>query len=168
MGLDMQTFKPIFCKAFTVCLIVSAITGCNSGVNPDDAISAVNSSNIQRVTNLYLAYQAQNNWVGPEDELKFKDFIRSLSEVQLTRIGVNPGQLDKLFTSDRDGQPFKIRYKVVGDVMGSTEPVVFEAEGSGGKRMVGILNMTQREVDNAEADALFAGKVTTQSAARSN
>lgn len=157
MGLDML-FKPIVYSAFTACFVVIGTTGCNTSVSPDDAVAAANSSNIQRVTNLYLAYQANSNWVGPADEAKLKDFIRSLPESQLTRIGVNLGQLDELFISDRDGQPFKIRYKVVGNVRGSEEPVVFEAEGSGGHRMVGFLNMTQREVDSAEAEAMFVGK----------
>lgn len=157
MGLDVL-FKPIVYSAFTVCLVVGATTGCNTSVSPDDAVAAANSTNIQRVTNLYLAYQANNNWIGPADEAALKDFIRGLPESQLTRIGVNPGQLDELFISDRDSQPFKIRYKVLGNVRGSEEPVVFEAEGSGGQRMVGFLNMSQREVDSAEADAMFAAK----------
>ncbi len=157
MGLDVL-FKPIVFSAFTVCLVVGATTGCNTSVSPDDAVAAANSTNIQRVTNLYLAYQANNNWIGPADEAALKDFIRGLPESQLTRIGVNPGQLDELFISDRDSQPFKIRYKVLGNVRGSEEPVVFEAEGSGGQRMVGFLNMSQREVDSAEADAMFAAK----------
>ena len=42
--------------------------------------------------------------------------------------------------------------------MGSSEPVIFEAVGVDGKREVGFLNMTQREVDAAEYDQLFAGK----------
>ena len=157
MGLDVL-LKPIVYSAFTVCLVLGATTGCNTSVSPDDAVAAANSTNIQRVTNLYLAYQANNNWIGPADEAALKDFIRGLPESQLTRIGVNPGQLDELFISDRDSQPFKIRYKILGNVRGSEEPVVFEAEGSGGQRMVGFLNMSQREVDSAEADAMFAAK----------
>jgi hypothetical protein len=149
-------FKPSVCSATAVLLVVAALVGCDARVNPDDAVAAANSNNIQRVTNLYLAYQTNNNWMGPDDESKLKDFIRSLPESQLTRIGVNPGQLDDLFISERDGQPFKIRYKVLGNMRGSTEPVVFDAEGSGGQRMVGFLDMTQREVDAAEYDSLFA------------
>lgn len=144
--------------SLSIFFILGGLIGCNTSINPDDAVAAANSTNIQRVTNLYLAYQANNNWIGPADEATLKDFIRGLPESQLTRIGVNTGQLDQLFISDRDGKPFEIRYKVVGNVRGSEEPVVFEAEGSGGQKMVGFLNMTQREVDSAEADAMFAAK----------
>ncbi len=40
---------------------------------------------------------------------------------------------------------------------GSAEPAVFEATGSNGKRMVGFLNMVQKEVDAADYDTLWAG-----------
>ena len=43
-------------------------------------------------------------------------------------------------------------------MMGCSEPVIFEAEGADGKRMVGFLNMEQREVDEAEYNDLWAGK----------
>jgi hypothetical protein len=150
--------------------LVAAITltGCGGDTDPSSAVAAANSSNIQRVTNLYLAYQTENGWVGPPDEAKFKEFIRGLPGPTLSRIGIDPAQIDGIFTSERDGQPFKIRYKVVGNMMGSTEPVVFEAEGVGGQRMVGFLNMTQREVDAAEYDSLWAGKGAAAATTRSN
>jgi hypothetical protein len=147
--------------------VMVLLAGCSRGVDPADAVAEMNSNNIQRLANLYLAYQTENGWVGPPDEAKFKDFIRGLSQAQLTRIGVDPAQIDSVFISDRDSQPFKIRYKVVGNMMGSSEPVVFEAEGVGGQRMVGFLNMTQREVDAAEYDSLWAGKGATTTS-RSN
>ena len=46
--------------------------------------------------------------------------------------------------------------------MGSSEPVIFEAVGVDAKRMVGFLNMEQREVDEAEYRSLWSG--TTQPA----
>jgi hypothetical protein len=137
-------------------LILSILVGCGQSVDPEDAVAAVNSNNIQRVANLYLAYQTENNWIGPPDEAAFKDFIRGLSPNLLSRINVDPDNLDQIFDSDRDNQTFKIRYKVVGNVRGSGEPVVFESEGIDGKKMVGFLNMTQRDVDSTEYESLFA------------
>jgi hypothetical protein len=137
-------------------LAVSLLTGCGSSVDPDSAVAAANSNNIQRLTNLYQAYQSENGWLGPADDALLKDFIRGLPPKTLTRISVDAGNVDAIFVSERDGKPFKLRYKVVGSMMGSTEPVVFESEGVGGKRMVGFLNMTQRDVDSAEYDSLFA------------
>jgi hypothetical protein len=137
-------------------IVFTTLAGCGGDVDPDGAVAAANSSNIQRLTNLYLAYQSENGWIGPVDDASLKKFISTLPPTTLTRIGIEPGSIDAILVSERDGKPFKLRYKVVGNMMGSTEPVVFESEGVDGKRMVGFLNMTQRDVDPAEYDSLFA------------
>jgi hypothetical protein len=137
-------------------LAACVLVGCSGSTDPSAAVAAANSTNIQRLTNLYQAYQSENGWVGPADDELLKEFIRGLPPNTLTRIGIEPGNIDPIFVSERDDQPFKLRYKVVGSMMGSTEPVVFESEGVDGKKMVGFLNMTQREVDAAEYDSLFA------------
>ena len=152
----------------TALLALAVLSGCTGSVDPSNAVAAANSSNIQRVANLYLAYQGDNNWVGPTDEEKFREFIRNLSPQILNRISVDPANLDQVFVSERDGQPFKIRYKVVGNSMGSTEPVVFESVGVDGQRMVGTLGMTQLEVDDAEYESLWAGKGTAATPGREN
>lgn len=162
MGLEVL-FKHSVCNSLTVCLVIGVLAGCGDSADPSEAVAAANSNNIQRLANLYLAYQSENHWTGPPDEAKFKDFIQGLSVSALTRIGVDSGKLDEIFVSERDGQPFKIRYKVVGSMMGSSEPVVFEAEGSSGQRMVGFLNMSQREVDSTEYENLWAGKTVMNS-----
>lgn len=144
------------CRVLAILLVLGLVNGCGRELNPNDAVAAANSSNIQRLTNLYLAYQSEHGWIGPGDDASLKEFIRGLPSNTLTRIGIEPSNVDSIFVSERDGQPFKLRYKVVGSMMGSLEPVVFEAEGSGGQRMVGFLNMTQRDVDSSEYDSLFA------------
>ena len=123
-----------------------------------DAVAKANATNIQRLTNLYLAYQTDKAWVGPPDEAKFKEFLHAFNPDKLKRIGIDPASIDALFVSDRDGQPFKVRYGVKGNVMGSFEPVVFESVGVDGKRQVGCLDMSTREVDDAEYEGLWSGK----------
>jgi hypothetical protein len=139
-------------------LALAAMIGCGSGADADDALAEVNSTNIQKLANLYFTYQTKNEWRGPADEAEFKGFIRTFNPQKLARIGVDAAATDALFTSERDGQPFKIRYGVRGSAMGSSEPVVFEAVGVDGRREVGFLNMTQREVDDAEYERLWSGK----------
>jgi hypothetical protein len=140
-------------------LLVGLVTGCSNGNNPESALANVNGTNIQRLANLYITFQSENDWRGPADESEFKTFLRSYNPAKLERIGIDPSNIDALFISERDGQPFVIRYGVQGSVMGSSEPVVFEAIGDGSTRLVGFLNMTQREVDATEYDALKSGKV---------
>ncbi len=139
------------------CLLTSALHGCGRNTDPHDALASVNETNIQRLANLYFTYQSKHDWRGPADEAKFKDFLRSYNAAKLTRIGIDPNAIDELFISERDGQPFKIRYGVAGSAMGSSEPVIFESSGDGETRLVGFLNMKQRAVDEAEYQALWAG-----------
>lgn len=147
-------------------LLVSGLVGCAREIDTNEAIARANDSNLKRLSNLYLAYQMKHNWNGPKNEKVFKDFLNSFNPEKLQRIGVDPGAIDGLFVSTRDGEPFKIRYSVKGSAMGSSEPVVFETTGVEGVRMVGSLDMVAREVDDAEYDQLWAGKGVVSESSR--
>jgi hypothetical protein len=148
-------------------LSIGFLFGCSRGTDPESAIAAVNRQNIQRLANLYFAYQMKHEWQGPPDEQAFKEFLRGYNANKLARIGIDPNAIDDLFISERDGQPFKIRYGITGSAMGSSEPVIFEVEGGGGRRMVGFLNMVQREVTEAEYNDLWAGRMPAAANSRS-
>lgn len=135
-----------------------SISGCGRSDDAERALAEVNATKMQRLANLYLAYQMKNSWKGPSNEKAFKDFIGKFDPMKLQRIGIDPKMIDDLFVNDRDGQPFRIRYSVPGSAMGSSAPVVFEATGVDGKRLVGFLDMQQREVESAEYDTLWAAK----------
>lgn len=140
-----------------VCLLATGFSlGCGDR-DPTDLLAAANDSNIQRLANLYEAFQSRHNWRGPKDEEDFKSFLKGWNPKKLTSIGADPNAIDDLFVSDRDGEPFKIRYGVPGHIMGSDAAVVFETTGVDGLRMVGFLNMTKREVDATEYDRLWSG-----------
>ncbi len=139
-------------------LLLVVLAGCTREIDVNEAIAKVNETNIQRLANLYFAFQMKHDWQGPADEAEFKAFLRSYNPQKLTRIGIDPNAIDELFNSERDGKPFKIRFSVVGSAMGSSEPVIFESVGVDGKRMVGFLDMVQREVDDAEYEDLWAGE----------
>jgi hypothetical protein len=144
---------------FALCfsfLAAAMLSGCSNGTDPENTLARVNETNLQRLANLYITFQSKHDWRGPKDEAEFKAFLRGYNPAKLERIGVDPNQLDALFVNERDGEPFKIRYGVPGTAMGSSEPVIFESTGDGSTRLVGFLNMQQREVDAAEYDALWA------------
>lgn len=132
------------------------LLGCTGRTDPDSAIASVNETNLQRLANLYFTFQSKHDWRGPANEDEFKSFLRGYNPEKLTRIGIDPNAIDKLFISERDGEPFRIRYRVVGSAMGSSEPVIFESKGDGRNRLVGFLDMRQREVDETEYDALWS------------
>ena len=135
--------------------------GCGPSNSGDAAIAAVNKNNVQRVANLYARFyvaKAGEKFVGPEDEKTFKEFVSNMDEKALSRMGVDPTDIDGLFTG-RDGKPLKIRYGVKGDSRGGSQAVAFEEEGVDGVRMVGFTGLKVIEVDNdAEYDELWAGK----------
>lgn len=143
-------------------LAALALSGCNSS-NPESTLASLNESNVQRLSNLYFGYQKKFEFNGPKDEQDFRLFVQGISPEKLQRIGIDPASIDSIFISERDGQPFNIRYRVKGSLAGSNEPVIFESQGVDGKRMVGFLNMTQREVDAAEYDQLWGSKATAVS-----
>ena len=76
--------------------------------------------------------------------------------------------IDELFVSERDGQPFKIRWGMVSRVRGPSQPVIFEAEGVEGKRQVGFTSSKMQEVDSAEYDRLWTVESDDLSAPQSD
>jgi hypothetical protein len=130
--------------------------GCG-GVDTAGVLADANSTNLRRLSTLYFTYQSTHQWQGPADETALQVFIRTYDAKKLARIGVDPQAVDALFVSDRDGQPFRIRYSVPGSGRGSREAVIFESQGVDGKRQVGFLDMEVREVDDKEYELLWSG-----------
>jgi hypothetical protein len=152
----------------TVTALFLVAVGCSSDNRAKD-IAAMNTSNIQKVANLYAGFQNMVSPNGPKDEAEFKAFLKTYDPTALSAMNVDPNNLDKTFTSDRDGKPFKIRYKVGGG-KGSVAPVVFEEVGVNGMRQVGFTGGggpggggAVEEVDAAHYKDLWDGKVSTPS-----
>ena len=135
----------------------AAAAGCGSA-DPEDLVRKANETNLQKLGSFYLLFQRENGWQGPADEAVFKEFITTYSPQELERIGVDPSRVDELFVSERDGEPFLIRYGVPGSPLGSTAAVVFEATGDGTKRRIAFLDMVQADVETEIYDKLWAGE----------
>src|SRR4051812_37287685 len=128
--------------------VLAGLAGCNRDRTAQE-VAAMNTSNVQRVANLYTAHQTYKGGRGPANEAEFKEFITQFDKEKLQMMGVNPGELAGLFTSERDGKPLKVRYNVGGG-RGAVAPVVFEQDGKDGKRQVGFTgNAKVEEVDAA-------------------
>ncbi len=120
-------------------------------------LAEMNPTNIQRLSNLYAGFQNMKSSGGPKDEAELKGFIKAYDPERLRAMGVDPGNPDSVFVSERDGKPFKVRYKVGGG-RGSVAPVVFEAEGKDGKKQVGFTGGKVEEVDDATYQQYWSGK----------
>jgi hypothetical protein len=136
--------------------LVLAFVGC-SGDDTADQIAAVNKSNIQRVSNLYAAYQNMKNSSGPKTEAELKEFVKTYDPSKLSAMGVDANNLDAVFVSERDGQPFKVKYGVAGG-RGAVAAVVFEATGKDGRKQVGFTGGTVEDVDDSRYKQLWDGK----------
>lgn len=138
--------------------------GCSSDTTLAD-VAAQNKSNIQRLANFYAGYQngyamTKGGGNGPSDEAEFKEYIKNYPADKLKMMGVDAGKIDALFTSERDGKPFKVRYKVGGG-RGSVAPVIFEQDGKDGKKQVAFTGGKVEDADQATYEQYFAGKSGT-------
>ena len=134
------------------------VTGCGGKVDSSAGIREANKTNIQRLTNLYSRHQLFHAGKGPASEQDFRKYISGLDADTLKNIGVDPANLDQLFKSERDGQPFKVVYNVVGSTRGSNDAVVFEGTGKDGVKEVGFTSLTIKKLTDAEISGLQSGK----------
>lgn len=143
-----------------VCVLLGAavlLTGCG-GNDADSMIAAANDTNVKRLATLYSFFHIRNKYRGPKDETQLREFIEAQDADRLKRGGIDASKLDELFVSERDGQPFVIRYGVNTVIRGPALAVVFESNGIDGLRQVGFTNGPMREVDDDEYDRLMSGK----------
>lgn len=124
--------------------------GCGGSPSADSMLRDANKANIQRLTNLYTRFQMQNQSQGPQNEAEFKRFIQNLDRGSLETMGVDLNDLDSLFISDRDQQPFDIRYGVQSSFRGDPVGLIFEQQGLDGVRQVGLSTITVRDIDDEQ------------------
>jgi len=119
--------------------------GC--GINAQKAEQE--TSNLKPLMVLYGRYIGQHRGQPPPNEAAFKDFVKSAGTAEL------PGgakDMDALFTSTRDKQPYVIIY---GPSKGSTGPggqpvVAYEQAGVNGRRYVASMLGAIEEVDEGK------------------
>ena len=133
--------------------VVLGVIGCSES-GPANAVAAANDSNVKRLSNLYQSLASRNGWRGPKDETEFKEFIRTFPAHRLELMGVDPSQVDALFVSDRDGQPFQVKYGIDSG-LGAVIAVVFEQQGKDGMKLVGFTDGSVQSVDESRYQQLF-------------
>jgi hypothetical protein len=141
--------------------LLIGLAGCSNPVARQ--VGAMNTSNIQRVANMYAAFQNYKGGRGPKDAAELKEFIKDFDPDKLSMMGIDPNNAEGLFTSERDGKPFVVRYKVGGG-RGSVDAIVFEQEGKDGKKQVAFTGSKVEEVDDATYAQLLAGKAPAAAA----
>lgn len=136
-------------------LAVLAAAGCGR-----DETTSPTALKLRGVARLYLDYTVAKGGTGPADEGVFKKHLKAAPRFLLEENGLNPDELDKAFVSDRDGEPFVVRYgQRIGSVGGtSTQVIAHEKTGKGGRRLVSFVSGKVELADDARLQEVLAGK----------
>src|SRR5947209_2165908 len=147
--------------------ILVFLAGCGPRATPRDPTAGEQS--IMKVGRAYLAFAASaKDGLGPASADELKKWLTA-DDKRLTELGLSRGELDGVFISPRDGQPYEIQPKRhpnpfitagggppgkggpggKGKAPGYGQPgvLVNEKAGEGGKRMVYLSGARTQEVD---------------------
>ncbi len=122
------------------------VVGCGSSAKN----LQVETSNIRAVSIVLGKYRSQNKGQSPPNEEALKSFAATLKPEELKSFGASSAE--DIFISSRDKQPYKFNF---GDSSSPTTIVVYEQQGSGGKRFVVNAVGKAEELDEAEFKKLF-------------
>lgn len=113
-------------------LLMLAAPGCRSGSTEDGKVS-----NAMVMARLCAMYARTHKGLPPRNAEALKAHARKMSADELKAAGTDASHLDAAFSSPRDSKPYVFRdparYK---NKAGAETVVLYEAEGSGGKRVV--------------------------------
>lgn len=132
-----------------------------SGCSAEKKLTEIYSTNIKKLHQCYVMYMEDNSYRGPKDEAMLKDYLKTNpTAIHMTaRIEVTPDTVDDIFISERDGEPFVVRYGLKGI---ADHAIVLEAKGFEGKRLVALRNPI--EVDEATFNDYLKGKIKPERA----
>jgi len=162
----------IFCESrrpwfVTALVAVGVISGCQSSPEQQikEAFKAAFPENGRRVAVLYARCMASptrptrgpNDFSGPIDESSLRRFIAGMSSEALAEMGIASAEAPDLFMSERDGQPFRVRYGIRGPLT-TTYAVLCESKGVDGKVKVFKSDGSFVEVAADEAEKYMSGE----------
>ncbi len=135
-------------------LLAFALAGCSPG---GKASAPLQESNLKPLGLLYGQFMGQHQGRPPESEAEFKKFIQEKGLGMLKQFNVP--DVDSLFISPRDKQPYVVLYGPPKGPPGlAGQPVIaYEQVGVRGRRFVTNSLGTVEEVDEAKFRELVPG-----------
>jgi len=114
------------------CLVLAVASGCGKS----EVQASEGEKRIRALGMMYLRYSSSN--VGRKQSVdQLKVFIQKVPANELEPFGVQTSDIDSLFVSPRDGQPYVIRFGTPLTPPSPNAPaavVIYEATGENGKR----------------------------------
>jgi len=147
-------------KVVSLVCVVALLVGCGSGPDVSGFVGKKNETNPQKVANSLFLYQARTGKVCKSEE-ELCDFIENNPRIEknLSLMQIDKSTFPGLLVSERDGEPFFIRYGAAIPSMGKGVPLVFETVGVEGERRIGWSDASLTTVtDEKEYKRLKAGK----------
>ena len=139
--------KSTVANVLLACLVLASI-GCGAKSVPQPPTEA----NLKTLYVLFGQYTGQNRGQSPPDAAAFKKFVQSLDAEQLKSL--TDKDVDSLFISPRDNQPYVIHYKAEMGVPGVGTPdapgggwLAHEETGVNGKKYLLLSTGIIEEVD---------------------
>jgi hypothetical protein len=135
-------------------LALLAAPGCGSELESPTA------TKLKALSNFYLDYAVARQGQGPATEQDLKKYIRAIPDHIFSTSGLERSEIDSLFNSERDGEPFVVVYGLkISGISGKSGPVVaHEKTGKGGKRLVVLANTKLELADEARLQELLTAK----------
>lgn len=154
------------CKLSFVCLCsLLMFSGCDTGPDVASIVGENNKTNIQKVANAMTLYQKRLGKAVPNEE-ELCDFIETNSTIErnLDFMKIDRASFKDYLISERDNQPFFIRYGVFVPDRTPAQAFVFETVGLEGARQIGWSDSTVQDVtEEKEYAKLKSGKVKKSS-----
>ena len=151
---------PFFRSSRILICLLPALSLVGVGCSSNDRPQTESDKNFKALTVLYGKFVSRNRGMGPASEADFKKFIKSLGSGEVEAAGANPAEIDKLFVSPRDNEPYEFAWKSQANTGpdGKGTVVMWEKTGVGGKRLVGDSNGAVEELDAAAFEQRVGNK----------
>jgi hypothetical protein len=156
---EWAIMQRVFVRAWCAVLL-PALALSFPGCGGDDALNSRTATRMKGLSRVYLDYAVAKSGAGPANEQTLKKHIRSMPGVQLASNGVDPKEIDLLFTSERDQEPLVVLYGTgVTQISATSAPLVaHEKTGKNGKRLVAFANGNVEVVDDSQFQELLSKK----------
>jgi len=137
-----------------VAVLIVPMLGCGEDILSE--FKEKNKTHVAKVATSFKVFASRNGQKSPESQAELVAFLKEPRVAKnIERMGIDPNAIEKIFVSDRDGEPLKIKWGITMDPEG-TPPIAFETVGVDGVRLVAA-DVVLEVSDDDEYEDLWNG-----------